>query len=101
MTLAALRVRGPFRGPSGYDHHTREFVRELHRQGVAVELVDLPEWGPVKLPAELRDPWFESLDRPVGARVALHFCMPHQLARQRGLVEVNYTMFEATRVHPR
>jgi len=39
-------VRGPFRGPTGYEHHVREFVRRLHALGVAIELVDLPEWGP-------------------------------------------------------
>ena len=43
--ITALRVRGPFRGPSGYDHYVREFVRELVRQGVAIQLVDLPDWG--------------------------------------------------------
>jgi glycosyltransferase involved in cell wall biosynthesis len=96
--LLAVRVRGPFRGPSGYDRHVRAFVRELHAQGVAVELVDLPEWGPVRLPAEARDPWFETLDRPVGAGVLLQFCMPHQLASDPERASVNYTMFEATRI---
>jgi glycosyltransferase involved in cell wall biosynthesis len=98
--LTALKVRGPFRGPSGYDHHVREFVRELHEQGVAVELVDMPEWGPARLPERLRDPWFDSLDTPTGARVVLHFCMPHQVISEAGRVNVNYTMFEATRVPP-
>jgi glycosyltransferase involved in cell wall biosynthesis len=91
-------VRGPFRGPSGYDHHVREFVRELHAQGVAIQLVDLPEWSPVSLAAEQRDPWFETLERPVPSRVVLQFCMPHQALRHRGRIDVNYTMFEATRV---
>ena len=44
MTIDLLIVRGPFRGPSGYDHHVREFVRELHNQGLAIQLVDLPSW---------------------------------------------------------
>lgn len=98
MPLNALIVRGPFRGPSGYAHHVREFVRELHNQGVAVELIDLPELNVAELPSHLRDPWFDSLDKPSGARTALHFCMPHQVARQRGKINVNYTMFEATRI---
>src|SRR5688572_24597144 len=101
MTVKALRVHGPYKGPSGYEHHVREFVRELHAQGVAVELIDLPHWGPVKLPAELRDPWFETLDRPNDARVALHFCMPHQVVADSRLATVNYTMFEATRIPSR
>ena len=98
MPLSSLLVRGPFRGASGYDHHVRELVRALHRQGVAIELHDLPEWGPDRLPASVRDPWFDSLDTPVGAEVALHFCMPHQLRPYAGMRNVNYTMFEATRI---
>jgi glycosyltransferase involved in cell wall biosynthesis len=98
MSLQALKVRGPFLGPTGYDHHVREFVRGLDRAGVAVQLVDLPEWGPAKLPRLLRDPWFESLTRAVDARLLLHFCMPHQVAADPALVNVNYTMFEATRI---
>lgn len=100
MTLDRLLVRGPFRGPTGYDHHVRAFVRELDRQGVAVQLVDVPEWGPSRLAPDQRDPWFETLNRDVGARVALHFTMPHQVVPRPGLANVNYTMFEATRVHP-
>jgi glycosyltransferase involved in cell wall biosynthesis len=100
MPLRALNVRGPFKGPSGYDHHVREFVRELHRQGVAVQLIDFPEWGPAKLPAHLQDPWFDSLGAPTGAQVALHFCMPHQVVPDPGRINVNYTMFEATRIPP-
>ncbi|HET9016749.1 MAG TPA: glycosyltransferase [Thermomicrobiaceae bacterium] len=96
--IGALRVRGPFRGPSGYDHHTREFVREMARQGVAVQLLELPGWGAVRLPEALRDPWFERLDRPVDARVTLHFAMPHQVVPAEGNANVDYTMFEATRV---
>ncbi len=96
--LSALRVRGPFLGSSGYDHHVREFVRELHRQGVAIELIDLPEWGPSRLPDELRDRWFESLNEPVAASVSLHFCMPHQVRPFPNTATVNYTMFEATRI---
>ncbi len=98
--LRELQVRGPFKGPSGYDHHTREFVRELDRQGVRVELLELQGWSATPLPVQLRDPWFETLQRPVGARVALQFCMPHQLEFHDDMLDVNYTMFEATRVSP-
>jgi glycosyltransferase involved in cell wall biosynthesis len=98
MVINALHVRGPFRGPTGYEHHVREFVREFHRQGVSVQLTDLPAWGPAKLPAHLRDPWFDSLDRPTDAHTVLHFCMPHQVEPQAGRANVNYTMFEATRI---
>jgi glycosyltransferase involved in cell wall biosynthesis len=96
--LRALAVRGPFRGPSGYDHHVREFVRELHRRGVSVELSDQPGWTAAKLPDEARDPWFDTLSRDVGARVMLHFTTPQYAFPQPGLRNVNFTMFEATRI---
>jgi len=89
-------VRGPFRGVTGYDHHVREFVRELAQQGVGVCLVDLPLWSPRKLPPALRDPWFETLRKSTGATTSLHFCMPHQVRPRGGRRNVNYTMFEAT-----
>jgi glycosyltransferase involved in cell wall biosynthesis len=95
--LQAITVRGPFHGVTGHDHHVREFVREMHRQGVAIELQDFAGWHPAKLPDAMRDPWFDSLNRSVGSRVALHFCMPHQVIRDRTKANVNYTMFEADR----
>jgi glycosyltransferase involved in cell wall biosynthesis len=96
--LHALTVRGPFHGISGYDHHVREYVRELHAQGLAVQLVDIPNWHPTKIPESFRDQWFDSLRHHTGARVALHFCMPHQVIQYRNKANVNYTMFEASRV---
>jgi len=92
----SLAIRGPFRGVTGHDHHTREFVRELARQGIRLQLTDIPRWHWVKLPAEARDPWFEQLDVPVGATAALHFCMPHQVVTNGEQLTVNYTMFEAS-----
>ncbi len=100
MTLSALKVQGPFRGISGYDHQTRGLVRGLHRLGVAIELVDLRVWGSAPLPAGTADPWFEQLTEPVGASVYLRFAMPHQALVERGVANVNYTMFEATPIHP-
>ncbi len=98
MTLKAVQVRGPFRGPSGYDHHVREFVRELVAAGVEVQLIEFPEWGPARLRPEDQDPLFDSLAEPVDARVNLQFCMPHQLIDHPELPVVNHTMFEATRI---
>jgi glycosyltransferase involved in cell wall biosynthesis len=98
--LKALTVRGPFRGPTGYDHHVREFVRELHTQGIAIELQDLPNWSPARLPTSASDHWFESLNQPCGAQTVLHFCMPHQVIASSAMVHANYTMFEADRVPP-
>jgi glycosyltransferase involved in cell wall biosynthesis len=98
MPLTTLHVRGPFRGPTGYEHHVREFVRELSHQGVRLQLTDLRSWGPTELPAPLRDRWFETLGRPTGARTVLHFCMPHQVQVDSQHLNVNHTMFEATRI---
>jgi glycosyltransferase involved in cell wall biosynthesis len=78
----------------------REYVRELVNQGVAVELIDLPEWGPTRLPAAAQDRWFDSLDTPVDARTVLHFCMPHQVIPDAHRITVNHTMFEASRIPP-
>jgi glycosyltransferase involved in cell wall biosynthesis len=98
VTMEALTVRGTYNGPSGYDHHVREFVRALHRQGVCVRLVDIPHWHPLRLREEQRDPWFASRNQPVNSRLMLHFCMPPQVKIARGKLNVNFTMFEATRI---
>ena len=98
--LSSLTIRGPFRGPTGYDHHTREFARELLAQGVAIELQDLAMWSPAKLADHMRDPLFDSLSKPRDSRTVLHFCMPHQVVAVPGKVNANFTAFEADRVHP-
>lgn len=98
--IHSLRVHGPFRGPTGYDHHVRELVRAMHAQGVAIELRDVPDWIPARLPASARDPWFETLDRPTDATIVLHCCMPHQVVPGRRRTNVNLTMFEADRIPP-
>jgi glycosyltransferase involved in cell wall biosynthesis len=94
--IDALIIHGPFHGPTGYDRHVRGFARALHELGVAIQLVDLPEWGPARLPPELRDPWFDSLNRPIRTRTLLHFCMPPQVRLDPKRINVIYTMFEAT-----
>jgi glycosyltransferase involved in cell wall biosynthesis len=91
----SLAVRGSFRGASGHDHHTREFVRQFAGAGVRIQLTDMPRWHPVKLPVDVRDPWFEQLVSPVPAAAVLQFCMPHQVAASAARLTVNYTMFEA------
>jgi glycosyltransferase involved in cell wall biosynthesis len=96
--IRSLAVRGSFRGASGHDHHTRAFVRELTCQGVRIQLTDIPEWHPVKLPSEARDPWLEQLASPVNAATVLQFCMPYQVTAADGLFTVNYTMFEASKI---
>jgi len=96
----SLEVIGPFKGASGYDRHTREFVRQFVRQGVRVRLTHLPGWS-VDLPDALRETWFDTLDAPVGADTLLHFTMPNHAWPRAGLRNVNYTMFEADRIPSR
>lgn len=93
----SLEVIGPFKGSSGYDRHTREFVREFVRQGVRVRLEHLPGWS-IDLPAELRETWFDTLNAPVDAQTTLHFTMPNHAWPHPGKRNVNYTMFEADRI---
>ena len=54
----------------------------------------------IQLPIELRDSWFDTLDRPVGARTVLHFSTPLQVRPVPGRVNVNYTMFEGNAHSP-
>ena len=91
-------MHGPFHGPSGYDHHVREFTRELVRQNIRVELVDCTDWGATRLPSNMIDPWFDSLVRRGDAQAALYFTLPVQVILDRTIPTINYTMFEATRV---
>jgi glycosyltransferase involved in cell wall biosynthesis len=99
MAVDALEVFGSYHGPTGYDRHVRAFVRELHRQGVAIRLHDKGEWNLAEwMPGDI-DPWFDSLLAPVQAPLALHMTMPHLMELQPGLVNVNHTMFEAIPAH--
>lgn len=94
-----LHVVGPVRGASGYDRHTREFVRQFVRLGVEVQLTHLSGWS-VDLPADQRPTWIDALARPVRADTVLHFTMPPHAQPQRGRRNVNYTMFEASGIPP-
>lgn len=93
--MRGLEVIGPFRGATGHDRHTREFVRHLVQQGVPVQLTPLDGWS---APMASRETWFDALREPVDADVALHFTMPTLCRPRAGLVNVNYTMFEADRI---
>ena len=92
--MLRLQVVGPFRGSTGYDRHTREFVRQLIRLGVQVRLIELPGWS-IPLPADKQDPLFEGLTLPVEAEMVLHFTMPNHAQPVPGKKNINYTMFEA------
>jgi hypothetical protein len=51
-----LIIRGPFRGYSGYDVTTRNLARAIARRGVELGLIDIPQWSPLKLKPDARDP---------------------------------------------
>jgi glycosyltransferase involved in cell wall biosynthesis len=95
--IERLNVVGPYRGPSGYDRHTRELVRGLAALGLELGLEHLDGWS-TPMPPEWHDPWFASLPPTVAADTVLHFTMPSQLRPRPGVRNVNYTMFEAERI---
>ena len=97
ISARSLEVLGPFKGSSGYDRHTREFVREFLRQGVNVKLTPLWGWS-IELPPAMRETWFDNLDGPVSADTILHFTMPNQAQPRAAMRNINYTMFEAERI---
>ena len=94
----AVTIRGSYKGYSGCDCTVRSFVRCLVAENVQVELIDLSEWGPLKLPEELQESWFDALAKPVASTATVHFCMPHQVVPRSSQRNLNFTMFEATRV---
>ena len=96
--MKSLVIRGSFRAPTGYDQTVRGFARELHRQGIAIEMRDFPNWSAVKLPTEAQDTILASLEQPVDAQTVLQFCLPTQVIPCPGKLNVNFTVFEATRV---
>ena len=95
--MQRINVIGPFRGASGYDRCTREFVREFVRAGIDVELTQLGGWS-IDLPPGEREIWFERLSLPVDAQTILHFTMPSWARPKPGKRNMNFTMFEADRI---
>ena len=93
-----LKVIGPYKGWSGYDRHTRSFVRELLRAGLEVQLTHLPGWSIDLPPGKREGELFDALQKPVDADTVLHFTMPNHASPEDGLCNVNYTMFEADRI---
>ncbi len=97
MSIDSLEVVGPFKGSSGYDRHTREFVRQFVRMGLRVQLTNLVGWS-VELPADARDSVYDTLSSPVETDTVLHFTMPNHARPRVGKRNVNYTMFEADKI---
>jgi len=94
----SLIISGHYRRPTGYGGHVREIVRALHKLGIHVQLVDLPTGSHGALPEGKRDSWFDKLHRPVSAGAILHICLPNQAEIVDGILNVNWTTFESTRI---
>lgn len=94
----ALVITGRYRRPTGYGGHIREIVRALDKLEVRVQLVDRPTGNLDALPREGLDPWFDTLNRPVDSHVILHLCLPDQAKIVEGMLNVNSTTFETTRI---
>lgn len=95
--MKSIEVVGPFKGFTGYDRHTREFVRQFLLQGVRVQLINLAGWS-LELPPQMREVCFDQLSSAVNADTVLHFAMPNHVQPKSGKRNVNYTMFEADRI---
>jgi glycosyltransferase involved in cell wall biosynthesis len=94
----SLIISGHYRRPTGYGCHIRELVRALDKLGIRVQLADLATGSLGALPEDKRDPWFDTLKRPVSSGVILHICLPHQAKIVEGILNVNATTFETTRI---
>ena len=95
--MRSIEVVGPFKGFTGYDRHTREFVRQFLLRGLQVQLTNLAGWS-LEWPPEMREVCFDQLSTPVNADTVLHFTMPNHVQPRPGKRNVNYTMFEADRI---
>lgn len=89
-------IYGPFRDTSGYSFMVRNFARSLLELGERIMLAG-KLWGPELDPGQ-RDPVLDNLGSPVAARAAVHFELPDHVFPIPGLVNVNFTMTEMSRV---
>jgi glycosyltransferase involved in cell wall biosynthesis len=94
--IAAVDVEGAFRGAYGYDRQVRGFVRGFHQRGIAVRVYNDAERYQPPVRQSWHDPFFETLNRPVGARVLLQSRMPHSTSARDDQAVVNLTTFEAS-----
>lgn len=93
-----MRITGPYSGVTGHDNQVRSIARALHQLGVEIELRNLGGWSPTQLPEA--EACMEAYGHQLRVDQHLHFCMPHQLKPSRRCRNINFTMFEATRLSP-
>ena len=85
----SLIISGNFKPYCGYGRHVREVRRALSNVGITVA-------GPSG--GNNRGPWFETSDLPICSSVILHICGPSGVRVVTGMLNVNYTTFETTRI---
>ena len=85
----SLIIAGSFQHYCGYGRHVREVGRGLSNLGITVA---------VPPGANNRAPWSETSDLPVSSSVILHICGPSSVRAVEGMLNVNYTTFETTRI---
>jgi glycosyltransferase involved in cell wall biosynthesis len=73
---------------TGYGRHVTEIIRALDKLGIRVKLIDPPKGGRP----------FDTSDLPVDSNVILHVRMPQTTRIVDGMLSVNCTTFEATRI---
>ncbi|SMH41071.1 tetratricopeptide repeat protein [Azospirillum agricola] len=83
-----ILIRGPYQGISGYAHMTNRLVGAMAADGVRVHTLGLLG----------NEPWAEPLDRVVRARSIVSCQTPPTVEIVPGLMTVNLTMFEGTRI---
>ncbi|MCW3084631.1 MAG: hypothetical protein JWP12_1997 [Bacteroidetes bacterium] len=99
MELKNFRIIGPYRGPTGYDNHVRQICKTLMQQERTFEFREFTRWNPVVLP----DDWLSTTSSFPSSQkekpsLSLHFTMPDQVALCEGMLNVNFSMFEATSI---
>ncbi len=99
MELKNFRIIGPYRGPTGYDNHVRQICKTLMEQERTFELREFTLWNPVVLPEK----WLSTISSFPSSQkekpsLCLHFTMPDQVALCEGILNVNFSMFEATSI---
>lgn len=85
---------------SGYGCHVREIVGALGKLGVTVKLVGFSNFKHSESKKN-RTSCFDRLDLTVSSSVMLHFCGPTWVRISEGMLNVNCTTFETTRIPDR
>lgn len=94
--LPAVRVSAPVLGLTGYEHHSRRFIEGLAALGVRIQLSHLDQW--TREPAPGGPERWRALLPAQPARVHWYSYLPPAVGEPGGLPQVNYTMFESTRI---